>query len=93
MPEDLTSVNVTPRSKVRISSIDGGGIRGLISATIIKCLEEEIYQIRKKQEDGLKKEEVRIGEYFDLIAGTSTGGILASLYLLPATEFNSLFLH
>ena len=79
-------LNATPYSKVRILSIDGGGIRGLIPATIIKFLEEEIYHIRKKEDETLKKEEVKIGEYFDLIAGTSTGGILACLYLMPATE-------
>lgn len=48
---------------VRILSIDGGGIRGILPARLIQRLEELIDQpIRKK---------------FDLIVGTSTGGILA----------------
>lgn len=62
--------------KVRILSIDGGGIRGIIPATILAYLE-----------DRLKKEsanpEARLSDYFDFFAGTSTGGILVCAYLSP----------
>lgn len=47
----------------KILSIDGGGIRGLIPALVLA----EIEQATGK----------RISELFDLIVGTSTGGILA----------------
>jgi patatin-like phospholipase/acyl hydrolase len=47
----------------RILSIDGGGVRGIIPATILAAIEERTGK--------------RISELFDLIAGTSTGGILA----------------
>lgn len=63
-------------SKIRILSIDGGGIRGIIPARIIVYIEEEIRRITGN-------EKAKIGEYFDMIAGTSTGGILACLYLAP----------
>ena len=49
----------------RILSIDGGGIRGVFPAAFL---------------DGLEKRYARgrpVVEYFDLIAGTSTGGIIA----------------
>ena len=49
---------------INILSIDGGGIRGIIPATILARIERKI---------GL-----RIHEAFDLIAGTSTGGIIAA---------------
>ena len=49
----------------RILSIDGGGIRGIFPASILAFLERECL-------DGQS-----IGDYFDLIAGTSTGGLLA----------------
>lgn len=47
----------------RILSIDGGGIRGTFPAAFLASLEEGL--------------EYPIGRYFDLIAGTSTGGIIA----------------
>jgi hypothetical protein len=47
----------------RILAIDGGGIRGVFPAAFLASLEEKCGR--------------PIGEYFDLIAGTSTGGIIA----------------
>lgn len=55
--------------KFKILSIDGGGIRGIIPAKILYHLEEEA--IKK---DGVN---ARLCDYFDLICGTSTGGIIA----------------
>jgi patatin-like phospholipase/acyl hydrolase len=58
----------------RILSLDGGGVRGAYSAAVLTEIEE-----------GTGK---RIVDHFDLIAGTSTGGIIAiGLGLgLPARE-------
>ena len=64
------------KSKVRILSLDGGGIRGIIPATIMVELEYRL-QLRSGNPDA------RIADYFDMIAGTSTGGILTGLYLCP----------
>jgi uncharacterized protein len=57
-----------------ILSIDGGGVRGLVPLRILSTLEGLISQRAGKQ--------VKIGECFDLIAGTSVGGILASFFLV-----------
>lgn len=65
-------------SKVRILSLDGGGIRGVISCEILKEL-ERLIEIKKG-------EPCRLGDFFDFIAGTSTGGILASGLLVPQPE-------
>ena len=65
--------------KIRILSIDGGGIRGILPGTIVQNLETELNKIDPK---GPRK----IGEYFDMIAGTSTGGILTCLYLMPGKD-------
>lgn len=63
-------------SLFRILSIDGGGIRGIIPATILTYLEACL-----QQNSG--NPNARLADYFDLIAGTSTGGILTALYLTP----------
>lgn len=65
--------------KIRILSIDGGGIRGIIPGTILTQLEK---MLQKMEGDSNRK----IGDYFDMIAGTSTGGILTCLYLMPDEE-------
>lgn len=53
----------------KILSIDGGGIRGVIPCQILAELENDlIYSYGS---------DVRLCDYFDLIAGTSTGGIIA----------------
>ena len=49
----------------RILSLDGGGIKGIFPAAVLSCLEQEYLEGKS------------VGDYFDLIAGTSTGGILA----------------
>jgi uncharacterized protein len=64
--------------KIKILSVDGGGIRGIIPGVILTYLEKRL-QI-------LSKSELKIGDYFDFIAGTSTGGILACLYLMPGED-------
>ena len=61
----------------RILSLDGGGIRGLIPALMLSEL---------KQRTGK-----RTAQLFDLIAGTSTGGILALGLTRPGAEGQPLF--
>jgi len=66
-------------TKVKILSIDGGGIRGIIPGKVLEYLEEKLREIDNNP-DG------RLSDYFDLIAGTSTGGILTCTYLCPDPE-------
>jgi patatin-like phospholipase/acyl hydrolase len=69
------------KSKIRILSIDGGGIRGIISCVILKYIEE---QLQKHDNPNAK-----IGDYFDLIAGSSTGGLITALLLFPDGHKNA----
>ena len=66
---------------MRVLAIDGGGIRGLIPALVLTELE--------------RRSGRRVFEMFDLIAGTSTGGILACALCapeaLPASELVALY--
>lgn len=62
---------MAPLDCPRILSLDGGGVRGLSSLLILRLLMEEI---------GRRKGTVTTPlpcEYFDLIGGTSTGGLIA----------------
>jgi patatin-like phospholipase/acyl hydrolase len=47
----------------RILSLDGGGIKGAFSASVLAQLEQDTGH--------------RVAKHFDLITGTSTGGIIA----------------
>ncbi|KAI4321537.1 hypothetical protein MLD38_034905 [Melastoma candidum] len=60
---------------ITILSIDGGGIRGIIPGTILAFLESELQRI-----DG---EEARLADYFDVISGTSTGGLVTAMLASP----------
>ena len=62
---------------MNILSIDGGGIRGIIPAVILNYIEKGL-----QRQSG--NPNATLADYFDLVAGTSTGGILACFYLLPA---------
>ncbi len=62
-----------------ILSIDGGGIRGIIPGQVLLHTEKLLQQISGDKDR-------RIADHFDLIAGTSTGGILSCAYLMPGKD-------
>jgi len=64
---------------IRILSIDGGGIRGILPGEILVSLEDKL-----KVKSG--NPGARIGDFFDLIAGTSTGAVLGAAYICPNKE-------
>lgn len=68
---------------ITILSIDGGGIRGLIPATILEFLESLLQEL-----DG---EDARLADYFDIIAGTSTGGLVTAMLTAPNKDKRPLF--
>ena len=51
------------KNRRRILALDGGGIKGVFAAAFLETIEEATG--------------TRVADYFDLIAGTSTGGIIA----------------
>ncbi|KAL8128143.1 patatin-like protein 2 [Apium graveolens] len=61
---------------ITILSIDGGGIRGLIPATILEFLESQLQEIDHNPN-------ARLADYFDVIAGTSTGGLITAMLAAP----------
>jgi len=56
----------------RILALDGGGIRGVLTAGLLRRM-EEILRARTGGDPNF-----RLSDYFDLIGGTSTGSIIAA---------------
>ena len=55
----------------KLLAIDGGGIRGVLALEILQKMEDLL-----KAQSG--RADFRLADYFDYIAGTSTGGIIAA---------------
>ncbi|KAL4196944.1 hypothetical protein AMTRI_Chr04g185650 [Amborella trichopoda] len=85
MERRLSSMNQPPTygDLITILSIDGGGIRGIIPSTILSFLESELQKL-----DG---EEVRLADYFDVISGTSTGGLVTAMITAPGDNNRPLY--
>ena len=64
-----------PTDRFRILCVDGGGIRGLIPALVIADIERRIQKRAGPH--------VRISDYFQMFAGTSTGGLVALSLTAP----------
>lgn len=70
--QSSTKAKTGGEKSIRVLAIDGGGIRGIIPGMLLEEIE--------------KRTGKRIVELFDLIAGTSTGGILALGLTKPAPD-------
>ncbi|CAK9166468.1 unnamed protein product [Ilex paraguariensis] len=68
---------------ITILSIDGGGVRGIIPGVILEYLESQL-----QEQDG---PDARIADYFDVIAGTSTGGLLTAMLTAPNENSRPLY--
>jgi Patatin-like phospholipase len=55
----------------KLLALDGGGIRGVLSLHILARIEEILIKESKRPD-------YRLADYFDYVAGTSTGGIIAA---------------
>ena len=75
----------TPHKHWDILSLDGGGIRGLITATVVDYMERYAYNYSREAYCLPERQSGRVSmaELFDLVAGTSTGSILATTLVLP----------
>ncbi|MBW2094002.1 MAG: patatin-like phospholipase family protein [Deltaproteobacteria bacterium] len=71
----------------RILALDGGGIRGLVSIGYLARIER---LLRRRY----RKPDLVLSDYFDLVGGTSTGAILATLLALgqSAEEIREMYL-
>ncbi|KAI3500499.1 hypothetical protein L1887_36321 [Cichorium endivia] len=77
------TTSLSKTSIVTVLSIDGGGVRGIIPATLLSFLESKLQEL-----DG---PEARIADYFDVIAGTSTGGLMTTMLAVPGEDNRPLY--
>ncbi|XP_028110454.1 patatin-like protein 2 [Camellia sinensis] len=68
---------------ITVLSIDGGGIRGIIPGIILANLESQLQEL-----DGM---DARLADYFDVIAGTSTGGLITAMLTAPNNDKRPLY--
>ncbi|KAK1433047.1 hypothetical protein QVD17_09953 [Tagetes erecta] len=68
---------------ITILNIDGGGIRGVIPGVILEYLESQLQAL-----DGPN---ARLADYFDVISGTSTGGLIAIMLTAPDENKDPLY--
>lgn len=71
----------TDHKLVTVLSVDGGGVRGIIPAVLLAVLEDELQKLATAE--GANAKEVRLADFFDVIAGTSTGSIIAAMLTAP----------
>lgn len=83
-----------------VLSLDGGGIRGLITAKVVDYMEtaSHDYAVKTYCFPERKNRKISMAELFDLVAGTSTGSLLATALVIPnddeatkATQVNKFF--
>lgn len=74
------------QTSCRILSLDGGGIRGLLTAIVLEELERKL-QVHNPT--------ALLKDYFDIIAGTSTGSLIACAISqgLTASQIKNLYLN
>jgi len=78
---------ITSPGKKKILTLDGGGIRGMITIEVLGKIE----QLLRKQLN--KGPDFVLADYFDFVAGTSTGAIIATCISLgmPVEDIKSFY--
>ncbi|KAL9456594.1 hypothetical protein AB3S75_005758 [Citrus x aurantiifolia] len=71
----MISRTIAKGKKITLLSIDGGGVKGIIPGTILAFLESRLQDLGGPN--------ARIADYFDIIAGTSTGGLIGTMLTAP----------
>ncbi|BAT96837.1 hypothetical protein LR48_Vigan11g164500 [Vigna angularis] len=62
---------------ITVLSIDGGGIRGILPATVLDYLDKALK---------VKDPNADLAHYFDVIGGTGTGGLITALLATPSLD-------
>lgn len=71
-------------SHYSILSLDGGGIKGIMTTRILSWVEKKFQQLSSDSN-------AQLIDFFDFFVGTSTGGLMQACYLMPAKDGKSSF--
>lgn len=88
------SEHLIPRIKAegakKILALDGGGIRGMMTVEILATIEE----LLRNAQPQAKRDAFVLADYFDFVAGTSTGAILAACISLgmPVSKIRTFYM-
>ena len=85
--DDMLEQHLQAIGPKRILALDGGGVRGILTLGILEEIEA---LLRRRHGD----KQLTLCDYFDLMAGTSTGSIIAALLAQgkPVEEVKGLYL-
>lgn len=80
---------ITAQGPKKILALDGGGIRGMITVEILAAIEE----LLRAAQPQAKRDSFVLADYFDFVAGTSTGAILAACISLgmPVSKIRTFY--
>ena len=80
-----TSEDNSDRKPYFILSLDSGQHKGFMTAKFVSFMEERAYNIARRIKCIEKRtsERMSMTELYDLIAGSETGGIIATLLVVP----------
>mmetsp|Transcript_40307 Transcript_40307/g.29717 ORF Transcript_40307/g.29717 Transcript_40307/m.29717 type:complete len:117 (+) Transcript_40307:6-356(+) len=84
----LLMISVSKGSHYNIIAMDGGGMKGLVSAVALDYMEQYAYNYSREmgydQYDKPREEpKFHLSELFHLISGTSTGSLIAAGLVMP----------
>jgi Patatin-like phospholipase len=79
---------LNPDDYYNILSLDGGGIRGLITAQVVEYMENYTYKYSRDNYCISERAEGKISmaDLFDMVSGTSTGSLLTTAIVMPSAN-------
>lgn len=73
----LPDADLLKQRGARLLSFDGGGVKGVSSVIMLDAIMDKVKQIENSTGSDMSLETRKPVDYFDLAAGTSTGGLIA----------------